>query len=133
MVKMDFRLVPNQTPEKMLALLRAHFDRRGYSDIQIVQLGRLEVAQIPVDSPLVQAAVGAWHDMGENKVAVAPRTGGSGPMSLISGRLGIPAVMTGGPSFSDSRVHSPNESIRLDDYRNSIRYWGRLFARLAAM
>ena len=30
MVKMDFRLVPHQTPEKMMELLRAHFDKRGY-------------------------------------------------------------------------------------------------------
>jgi acetylornithine deacetylase/succinyl-diaminopimelate desuccinylase-like protein len=133
MVKIDFRLVPNQTPAIMRDLLRAHLDRRGYDDVEIVTLGELEVAQTPVDSPLVQAALDAWTDLGAKEVALSPRTGGSGPMSLITAQLGIPTVVTGGPAFSDSRVHSPNESIRLEDYRTAIRFWGRFFSRLASL
>ena len=43
----------------------------------------------------------------------------------------IPTVVTGGVSFADSRAHAPNESIRLDDFKAAIRYWGRFFSRLA--
>ena len=131
MVKMDFRLVPDQTPEKMLELLRAHLDRRGYQDIEIVLLGKLDPAKTPVDHPLVQESAAVWRDLGEEKVVIAPMTGGSGPMSLITAELGIPTVMAGGVAFADSRVHSPNESIRLADFKMAIRYWGRLFSRLA--
>jgi acetylornithine deacetylase/succinyl-diaminopimelate desuccinylase-like protein len=130
-VKMDFRLVPNQTPEKMQELLRAHLDRRGYNDVEIVKLGQLYWAKTPVDDPVVQTSVQTWHDLGEERVVVSPMTGGSGPMSLIASYLGIPTVMTGGVAFADSRVHSPNESIRLDDFKMAIRYWGRFFSRLA--
>jgi acetylornithine deacetylase/succinyl-diaminopimelate desuccinylase-like protein len=132
MVKMDFRLVPHQAPEKMLELLRAHFDRRGYSDIEIIKLGQLYTAKTPVDSPLVQTSADAWRDLGEERVVVSPMIGGSGPMSLINNQLGIPTVMTGGVAFADSRVHSPNESIRLEDFKLAIRYWGRFFSRLAS-
>jgi acetylornithine deacetylase/succinyl-diaminopimelate desuccinylase-like protein len=132
MVKMDFRLVPNQTPEKMLEMLRAHLDRRGYSDVEIVKLGQLYWAKTPVDSPLVQTSVETWRDLGEEQVVVSPITGGSGPMSLITSHLGIPTVMTGGVAFAESRVHSPNESIRLEDFKTAIRYWGRFFSRLAS-
>jgi acetylornithine deacetylase/succinyl-diaminopimelate desuccinylase-like protein len=133
MVKMDFRLVPHQTPENMLPLLRAHLDRRGYTDIEIVQIGGLYPAKTPVDSPLVQTSVAAWLDLGEPRVVVAPISGGSGPMSLITGELGIPTVMTAGVASTQSRVHSPNESILLNDFKLAIRYWGRFFARLAAL
>ncbi|MDQ3929144.1 MAG: M20/M25/M40 family metallo-hydrolase, partial [Chloroflexota bacterium] len=131
-VKMDFRLVPRQTPDKMLALLRAHLDRRGYGDVEVVQIGALQPAKTPVDSPLVQAAAEVWRELGEDGVVVAPMTGGSGPMSLITAELGIPTVMAGGLANADSRAHSPNESIRLEDFKSAIRYWGRFFARLAA-
>jgi acetylornithine deacetylase/succinyl-diaminopimelate desuccinylase-like protein len=131
MVKMDFRLVPHQTPDKMLELLRAHFDRRGYQDVKIVELGRLYPAKIPVDHPLVRESAAVWRDLGEETVVVAPITGGSGPMSLITEELGIPTVVAGGLGYSGSRGHSPNENIRLADFKMAIRYWGRLFARLA--
>ncbi|HEY0071664.1 MAG TPA: M20/M25/M40 family metallo-hydrolase [Chloroflexia bacterium] len=133
MVKMDFRLVPRQTPDKMLALLRAHLDARGYDDIEIVKLGELQPAKTPIDSPLVQVSEQVWRDLGREGVVVVPMTGGSGPASIITDELRIPLVMTGGVGFSGSRVHSPNESIRLDDFKQGIRYWGRFFARLAAM
>ncbi|HET9494903.1 MAG TPA: M20/M25/M40 family metallo-hydrolase, partial [Chloroflexia bacterium] len=124
-VKMDFRLVPNQTPERMRELLRAHLDRRGFTDVEIVTLGELLPAKTPLDSPLVQASIETWRDLGEDGAYVAPMTGGSGPFSLISGLLGIPTVMAGGVAFADSRFHSPNESIRLQDFKQAVRYWGR--------
>src|ERR671937_2124496 len=87
MVKMDFRLVPRQTPEKMFELLRAHLARRGYDDIEVRQLGALQAAKTPVDHPLVRAAAAVWPDLGEERVSIAPMTGGSGPMSLIATQL----------------------------------------------
>jgi acetylornithine deacetylase/succinyl-diaminopimelate desuccinylase-like protein len=132
-VKMDFRLVPNQTPDKMLALLRAHLDRRGFTDVDVVQLGGLEVGKTPVDSPFVQAAARVWDDLVEGGAQIHPMTGGSGPFSLIAGDLGIPTAMVCGPGNAASAIHSPNESIRLEDYRTTLRYWGRLFDRLAAL
>ncbi|MEO8286233.1 MAG: M20/M25/M40 family metallo-hydrolase [Chloroflexota bacterium] len=133
MVKMDFRLVPDQTPEQMFALLRSHLSARGFDDIEVVTLGGLYPAKTDVDSPLVTAARDVWSEMGAQKVIVAPMTGGSGPASLITAELGIPTVMTGGVATATSMLHAPNESIRLQDFREAIRYWGRFFARLATM
>jgi acetylornithine deacetylase/succinyl-diaminopimelate desuccinylase-like protein len=131
-VKMDFRLVPRQTPERMLDLLRAHLDRRGFGDVEIEVLGTLQPAKTPVDSPLVRVAADVWRELGEERVVVTPMTGGSGPMSLITAELGIPTVIAGGLAYAGSRVHSPNEHIRLHDFRSAIRYWGRFLTRLAA-
>jgi acetylornithine deacetylase/succinyl-diaminopimelate desuccinylase-like protein len=98
-----------------------------------VKLGELQPAKTPNDSPLVRVSEQVWRDLGQEGVVIVPMTGGSGPASLITDELGIPLVMTGGVAFSGSRVHSPNESIRLDDFKQGIRYWGRFFNRLAAM
>jgi len=131
MVKMDFRLVPNQTPANMAALLRAHLDRRGFTDIELIELGGLEVGKTPVDSPFVQTALSVWHGLVPGGANLVPMTGGSGPISLVASDLGIPTAMVCGPGFAGSAIHSPNESIKLEDYRTTLRYWGRLFARLA--
>ncbi|MDQ3927685.1 MAG: M20/M25/M40 family metallo-hydrolase [Chloroflexota bacterium] len=131
--KMDFRLVPNQTPEKMLSLLRAHLDRRGFDDVEIVKIGELLPAKTSVDHPLVRASEEVWRDLGEQQVVIAPMTGGSGPLSLIATELGIPTVMTGGVAFTGSLFHAPNEFVYLDHFKQGIRYWGRFFDRLAGM
>ncbi|MGI8587815.1 MAG: M20/M25/M40 family metallo-hydrolase [Chloroflexia bacterium] len=130
-VKMDFRLVPNQTPAKMLDLVRRHLARRGFSDVEVVELGGLEVGKTPVDSPFVQTALSVWHGLVPGGANLVPMTGGSGPISLVASDLGIPTAMVCGPGFAGSAIHSPNESIKLEDYRTTLRYWGRLFARLA--
>ena len=57
MVKLDFRLVPDLTPELVLRLLRAHLDRRGYADIEIYPAVGMVGARSDVNAPLVQTAI----------------------------------------------------------------------------
>ena len=38
MARLDFRLVPDLTPELVLTLLREHLDVRGFKDIDITEL-----------------------------------------------------------------------------------------------
>ena len=83
----------------------------------------------PVDSPVVRAAVEAWEDLGRDDAVVYPTIGGSGPTALISTELGIPTIMTGNVAHAGSRIHSPNESVRLDDYFEAINYFVRFFER----
>ncbi len=131
-VKMDFRLVAGQSPKAVLDLLREHLKRRGFEDIEVVDLHGLEAAKTPVGSPLVQTAVETWRDLGHAEAIVYPTVGGSGPTSLVATELGIPTVMTGAVMNPESRIHSPNESVRLDDYFESIGYFAHFFRRFAA-
>jgi acetylornithine deacetylase/succinyl-diaminopimelate desuccinylase-like protein len=133
LAKMDFRLVPNQTPDKMLALLRSHLDRRGFTDIKLEVLGAHLPGKTPVDHPFVQQALEVWEELLPGGAVAQPITGGTGPFALFANELGIPTARICGPAYEGSNMHSPNEHIRLEDYRTSLRYWGRLFDRLAAM
>jgi acetylornithine deacetylase/succinyl-diaminopimelate desuccinylase-like protein len=131
-VKMDFRLVAGQSPGPVVELIRSHLRRRGFDDIEVVNLHGVEAAKTPVDSPIVRTAVETWEDLGHPDAAVYPTIGGSGPTSLIATELGIPTVMTGSVANSGSRLHSPNEWVRLDDYFEGIVYFARFFERFSA-
>src|SRR5215204_3380553 len=130
-VKMDFRLVSGQSPGPVLELLRSHLRKRGFENVEIAYLNGVEAAKTPVGSPIVQTALQAWQDLGEGDAVVYPTIGGSGPTSLIVSDLGIPTIMTGSVANAGSRLHSPNEWVRLDDYFESIGYFARLFERFA--
>jgi acetylornithine deacetylase/succinyl-diaminopimelate desuccinylase-like protein len=128
-VKMDFRLVAGQSPGPVVGLIRAHLEKRGFDDIEVVDLHGVEAAKTPVDSPIVQTAVETWEDLGHEDAVVYPTVGGSGPTSLVATELGIPTIMTGSVANTDSRLHSPNEWVRLDDYFEAIGYFARFFER----
>jgi acetylornithine deacetylase/succinyl-diaminopimelate desuccinylase-like protein len=128
-VKMDFRLVAGQSPGPVVDLLRSHLAKRGFDDIEVVEMHGVEVAKTPVDSPVVRTAVETWESLGYEDALVYPTVGGSGPTSLIATELGIPTVMTGAVANVDSRFHSPNEWVRLDDYFEAIGYFARFFEK----
>ena len=131
-VKMDFRLVAGQSPGNVLELIRAHLKRRGFEDIEVVDLHGVEPAKTPVDSAVVETAVQTWRDLGRDEAVVYPTIGGSGPTSLMVAELGIPTIMTGSVANVESRLHSPNEWVSLDDYFETIRYFFRFFARFSS-
>src|ERR671912_135748 len=131
LVKMDFRLVAGQSPGPVVELIRSHLRKRGFDDIEVVDLHGVEAAKTPVASPIVRTAIETWEDLGHADAVVYPTIGGSGPTSLIATELGIPTIMTGSVANTDSHLHSPNEWVRLDDYYEAISYFARFFERFA--
>jgi len=125
MAKVDFRLVPNQTPEKVLAQLRAHLDAHGFKDIEIVNLGGNPPAKTDPDHPAVQMAVEAAKDVYEKPARIIPMIGGSGPNFMFQKYLGVP-IISSGAGDEDSKVHAPNESISLDLYVKGSKHFARL-------
>jgi len=131
--KLDFRLVPNQTPEKIEELLRAHLDRRGFADIEIEMLGGERPVRSPLTSPLQAAAVAASLDTWNKTPDIRPWFAGSGPMYPLSERLGIPVISAGATWNPHSRVHSPNENVLERDYFDAMRFTARLLAHFGTM
>ena len=123
--KVDFRLVPNQTPEKVLAQLRAHLDAHGFEDIEIVNLGGNPAAKTDPDHPAVQIAVEAARDVYDKPTRVIPMIGGSGPNFIFQKYLGVP-IISSGAGDSNSKAHAPNESISLDLYVKGAKHFARI-------
>jgi acetylornithine deacetylase/succinyl-diaminopimelate desuccinylase-like protein len=104
--KVDSRLVPNQQPDKALALIRRHLDAQGFGDITIRQLSGYPPAQVSVSTPLVQAVMAVFSKYGYTP-EVWPRIAGSAPFYQFTERLGLPIVPAGlGHGWN---MHAPNE------------------------
>lgn len=131
MVKLDFRLVPNLEPRLVLDLLRKHLDRRGFQDIEIVEVTSEQFAKSPPEAPIVRAALEAARTIYGQEPVVYPLAAGSGPMYHLSMALGIPATSGMGVSHAQSRIHAPNENIKIADYIQGIKYIGELIERFA--
>ncbi len=123
--KVDFRLVPNQTPEKVLTQLRAHLDGNGFNDIEIINLGGNPPAKTDPDHPAVRMAVEAAKDVYDKPTRVIPMIGGSGPNYMFQKYLGVP-IISSGSGDSESRAHAPNESISMDLYIKGARHFAQL-------
>ena len=128
--KIEFRLVPNLEPERVLQLLKAHLERRGYGDIEIIVHAALNPAASDPDSAVARAAVRAAA-VEEQPPLVYPLMAGSGPMSYFSAGLEMPVVSCGGISWHDCRAHAPNESVRVVDYIRGIKFIGRFIDEFA--
>ncbi len=131
--KIDFRLVPDLTPDLVVDLLKKHLARRGFQDIEVklTETGE-EVARSPLDSAIVRAAVAAAKAVYPNEPVIYPTSAGSGPMYPLCQALGIPAI-SAGCSWHDARAHAPNESIRIADYFEGILFVRELIDRFAKM
>ncbi len=128
--KLDFRLVPDQEPARVLALLRAHLDAHGFDDVQIVAGdGVLPSAGDP-EHPFVQATVCAAERVYDHRPVLIPMMSGSGPVHLLCGQFGVP-MATAGVDYAGSRIHAPNEHIRIADFVAGIKYVVALLEQLA--
>jgi acetylornithine deacetylase/succinyl-diaminopimelate desuccinylase-like protein len=128
--KIDFRLVPDLTPQLVTKLLRAHLDRRGFTDVEIASSDGTMAARSDLNAPVVQTAIATARQIYGHEPVVYPSHGGSGPMySLVQG-LGMDGIMAG-VGYVGSDIHSPNEHIRVDDYFRHIAFLVEFMRRFA--
>ena len=130
--KIDFRLVPDQTPEEIVPLLRAHLDAEGFPDVAVRYVAGVKPARTDPDDPFVQMSIQAAEDVYGLPPIVEPPIGGSGPLHPFIHVLGLP-VVTSGCGYPNSRVHAPNENIRIHDFINGIRHTARIITRFAEL
>lgn len=131
--KLDFRLVDGLTVELARRLLREHLDRRGFADIEIIDLGGEEFAASPPGSLVERAAVAASEQTWGKTPVIFPWYAGSGPVYPLSAKQGIPVIFAGATWHPNARAHSPNENILLKDYFASMRFTAAFLAYFAAL
>jgi acetylornithine deacetylase/succinyl-diaminopimelate desuccinylase-like protein len=119
--KVDFRLVPDQHPDEVLAALRAHLDEQGFSDVHITYLGGVPPARTDPDDPFVELVVEAARDVYGVPMEVVPMTGGSGPNHAFKHYLNLP-IVTAGVGHPGTQAHAPNENMRLDLYLKGAKH-----------
>lgn len=134
--EIDVRLVPESDPERLFSLIKEHIKNQGYHILEeepteeerqkypklVKWEGEIsyQAFRTPFDS-----APGIWLDkaynraFGESPVKIR-MGGGSIPISPFVDALGIPAVtvVTVNP---DNNQHSPNENLRLGNFKEGIK------------
>ncbi len=128
--KVDFRLVPDQRPEQVLQLLRAHLDAEGFSDVEIKFLGGTIPAKVDPDDPFVRLVMDTALPVYGMPMEVAPIIGGSGPSYPFIEYLKLP-IASSGVGYPGTRAHAPNENIRLDIYLKGARHVVRIIQAFA--
>lgn len=133
--ELDMRLVPESDPVRLIGLIKEHIRKQGFyitetdptdeermSHPKIVKVNTsisYQAFRTPMDSP-----TGAWlrkamnRAFGQDPVQIRI-SGGSIPISPFVDALGIPAVTI--PTVNaDNNQHSPNENLRLGNYKEGI-------------
>ncbi len=133
--EIDVRLVKESDPERLFELIENHIVEQGFTVLdhepnkeermkypKIVKMSSeisYQAFRTPIDSES-----GEWlRSMMSRAFGTEPVEirimGGSIPISPFVDALGIPAVVV--PTVNpDNNQHSPNENIRLENYRNGI-------------
>ncbi|MDO4586749.1 MAG: dipeptidase [Planctomycetia bacterium] len=119
--KFTFRLVPNQTPEKITKNVREFIEKRLPPGIQM----KLEYNHgapgmvVPLDSQYVTAAAKSLEKIFQHKI-VFTRDGGSIPIvAELKDKLKSEVLLIGF-GFDDDAIHSPNEKFALESFRRGI-------------
>ena len=131
----DFRLVPNQTPEHVRTLVEAHLRARGYFVVdhtptaaersahakvaKLIWEAGYPATRVPIDSPLSRAVIRATQDASDTPVVTLPTMGGSLPMYEFERVLHTPLIVL--PIVNhDNNQHSANENLRLQNLFDGI-------------
>jgi acetylornithine deacetylase/succinyl-diaminopimelate desuccinylase-like protein len=131
MARLDFRLVPDLTPQLVVKLLRDHLDLRGFQDVEIVELAASPTAKSSHNSRVARAAIDSAKEIYGAHPIVYPLDPASGPVGGVCGIAESQTpVVSVGTSYSASNPHGPDEHIRLDDFIQHIKFLGRLIHNL---
>jgi acetylornithine deacetylase/succinyl-diaminopimelate desuccinylase-like protein len=130
--RLDFRLVPDQTPENVLELLHDHLREEGFEDVQVTVLGTAEPARTPLDHPFVQRVIGVAERVNGAQASVIPIIGGSLPIiASLQRHLDTPGLSApGNPFYFGAKVHAPNENVRIQDVEHAVVFTSALLEEL---
>jgi acetylornithine deacetylase/succinyl-diaminopimelate desuccinylase-like protein len=132
MVKVDFRLVPSQDPDKIFTSVRKYLDSLGCADVQLRSYSSELPGKTSLDTPFLSPLVDAAQQVYGMAPNVWPSMSATGPISLFINQLKVPSFLTPSVAYLGSAYHAPNEHIMEADYPRAIEFFGRGIERLAA-
>ncbi|MDA0699674.1 MAG: dipeptidase [bacterium] len=120
--KLSCRLVANQDPNRVFALLRRHLEAHAPAGVavEVAAEGLGEPALTPLDHPAVRATARALEAVWGRPAAYA-RSGGSIPVVVELERIlgAVPVMLDMG--LEDDRLHAPNEKFDVHHYLQGVR------------
>jgi acetylornithine deacetylase/succinyl-diaminopimelate desuccinylase-like protein len=141
----DFRLVPDQTPEKVRERTEAHVRSLGFHVVNDTpdletrrahpKVARLHwdegyaAARTSMDLPVSRAVAKTVQAIQEGPLIQVPMLGGSVPMTMFTETLKVPVIVV--PIVNhDNNQHAAHENLRLQNLWDGIEVFAALFAGL---
>jgi acetylornithine deacetylase/succinyl-diaminopimelate desuccinylase-like protein len=141
----DFRLVPDQTPERVRERVEAHLRAQGWSIVHAEptleerratpNLVRLDwgpgytAARTPLELPFSRRLLAVVGESTEEPVIALPTLGGSVPMRLFALTFRVPVVIL--PIVNhDNAQHAPDENLRLQNLWDGIATFAEVISGL---
>ncbi|MGH6888725.1 MAG: M20/M25/M40 family metallo-hydrolase [Rhizomicrobium sp.] len=145
-LSIDFRLVPDETPQSVRGKIESFIEAKGWTLVSgepdlATRLGHAKILRLvwgngypayetAMTAPEARAVIRAAEDAAGGRVALLPMMGGSVPMYLFHGRLGVPVIGLPIVNHDDSQ-HAPNENLRLKNLWDGIDTYAAMMAELA--
>lgn len=126
--RISFYLVADQDPSELEGLLRRHLDTHGFSDVEVRQSGVFNrPVRTPVDIPFRTRACNAAEGVFKRPMVVELTQLGGGPAGAFRDVWPQIPIVGFGPANTDGNHHAPDENLRLEDYKNAVKYLAALF------
>lgn len=127
--RLEFRLVPRQTPTEVAERLRDHLVVHGFDDVEVRELNGMLPSKTPMDHPFSRLVARTGMETYGKPLVVEPSSSGSGPRSIFASVTDTPIVAIG-VSHAGSRIHGPNENILVDGLLSHARHVANLIMSL---
>ncbi|MFZ5624790.1 MAG: M20/M25/M40 family metallo-hydrolase [Gemmatimonadota bacterium] len=145
MATFDFRLVPDQRPERVRVLFEGFLEKQGYVIVRdtlapelasrrtraalVTWDGGYAATRTPVDAAVARAVVEVVGEALGQSPVVVPSLGGSLPTHLFEEVLGATLVVV--PTVNaDNNQHAANENLRIGHLWDGIATFAALMVRL---
>lgn len=139
----DFRLVPDQTPESVRQKVEAHLRARGFHVLsetpdaatrrahpRVIKAewqGGYPASRVALDHPRTAAVARRIESVIRQPLVRLPTLGGSVPLYLFEQKLGAPAL--GVPTVNhDNNQHGANENLRFANLWDAIEIFAAIIA-----
>ena len=120
--KVTCRLVPDQDPDEIVSLLKAHVEKHKPAGVEVTisEFDKGAPYITPFDHPVIQAA-GRSYEKVYNVPTAYTRGGGSIPIvASFDQILQLPVVLMGF-GLSSENFHAPNEHFHLENFDKGLR------------
>ncbi|NHJ85020.1 MAG: M20/M25/M40 family metallo-hydrolase [Asgard group archaeon] len=120
LAKLDFRLVPNLTMDKVQDLLTKHMKKHGFTDFNIKMVTGYNPAKTPLTHPFIQAIRVVSEEITDSlPVQYMPIAAGSGPAYLFTPYTPICLAAN---HVENTNGHAPNENFPISCLNSSLAY-----------
>ncbi|MBI2755232.1 MAG: dipeptidase [Chloroflexi bacterium] len=131
--KLSCRLVPDQDPGGVAALVRDHLLRTAPPtvDVEVTVIHSGRPSLTPIEHPAIQSGLRALERGFPGQHATFIRSGGSIPVvATFQDVLGVPTVLLG-VGLDEEHAHAPNERFHLENFAGGMRSVAHLWEDLA--